>query len=391
MSTQPVTTARKSYVREFEGLRGILACWVVFGHALVALPVGSSEERGSLFNVDAVDVFIILSGFVIFSLLDGGRQSTYLAYITTRFFRIFPVYFLVLIVSTLLLGFDHQTLLTAPKGTGTVMRLALVVAAQQHIAHYFMAHLTMLHGAIPERWLPHTAYTLVGQAWSISVEWQFYLIAPFLFLWCSTIARWQSMAALALVVVVGTIYGPHTSTGFAGNNMASFGVGFASYAFYRSDFTRHATTAIRIGFAAAFCLGAVVMRHHIVGFALWMAIFFAVVEARRAGGANVLTRTLLLPPVLYLGRVSYSLYMVHSQIIFFAMWFFHAAHVSVSDQYFALPAACLIVSVGVAALVHHSIEAPLHTFGKRLAEQISQHRQRRDLAALGPAIQPAPS
>ena len=354
---------KKSYIKEFEGLRGLLACWVALGHALVALPVGASEGRGALFNVDAVDVFIILSGFVIFSLLDGDRKTSYFPYLIARFFRIFPVYFLVLIISTALLGFDRQAILTIPHGTATPIRLTLIAAAESHPVAHFIGHLTMLHGAIPEHLLPRTAFTLVGQAWSISVEWQFYLIAPFLFAWFSTIERLKSLVAVTAVAGASYVYGHFTTNGFAGNNCLLFGLGFASYYFYRSDCFNLSPGAVRVVFAAAFYFSFFLMREHIVGVTVWLAVFYAVVAARQAARGNLINRALMLPPVAYVGRISYSLYMVHMQVLYLLMEGFHLAHFPL----WFLPPTVLVVSVGVASLVHHTIEAPLHGFGKRLS------------------------
>src|SRR4051794_7077197 len=42
----------------------------------------------------------------------------------------------------------------------------------------FIAHLTMLHSAIPDYILPGSASAILNPAWSISPAWQFYLIAP---------------------------------------------------------------------------------------------------------------------------------------------------------------------------------------------------------------------
>ncbi|WP_407301782.1 hypothetical protein ACHQJB_13725 [Raoultella planticola] len=51
------------YIKELEGLRGIMALWVVAGHAFVSLPLLSGKLPANLMNTQAVDVFIMLSGF----------------------------------------------------------------------------------------------------------------------------------------------------------------------------------------------------------------------------------------------------------------------------------------------------------------------------------------
>ncbi|MGK7034473.1 acyltransferase family protein [Klebsiella pneumoniae] len=76
------------YIRELEGLRGIMALWVVFGHSLASLPAFSTRIPPTALNSYAVDVFIILSGFVIFFMLDNKKQ-VYSDYITQRFLEFF--------------------------------------------------------------------------------------------------------------------------------------------------------------------------------------------------------------------------------------------------------------------------------------------------------------
>src|SRR6185369_4221145 len=76
------------YVREFDGVRGLLALWVLLAHAIELGPF--SHIAGHLRPQFAVDIFIILSGFVIFHLLSQGED--YATFITRRFFRLFPVF-----------------------------------------------------------------------------------------------------------------------------------------------------------------------------------------------------------------------------------------------------------------------------------------------------------
>ncbi len=103
-----------------------------------------------------VSVFFVLSGFVIAYVYgDGPMQSrrSYLQYLLIRIFRIFPVYLMLLTLKYVALGF--------PSGKET-----------------FLTY-TLLHGF-------SDSYNLSGipQAWSLSVELCFYLVAPLIFLLC---------------------------------------------------------------------------------------------------------------------------------------------------------------------------------------------------------------
>ena len=80
---------------ELEGIRGVLSWWVVICHILQQ--AGYSEAalgRGWRILVHgdyAVDVFIILSGFVIHKLWHDAREP-YRVFITRRFLRLWPAY-----------------------------------------------------------------------------------------------------------------------------------------------------------------------------------------------------------------------------------------------------------------------------------------------------------
>ena len=66
-------------IQLIEGLRGYLAFWVVFDHLLGACGYSVEKLNGLLKIIRsgwyAVDVFIIISGFVIFYLLDNNEES----------------------------------------------------------------------------------------------------------------------------------------------------------------------------------------------------------------------------------------------------------------------------------------------------------------------------
>jgi peptidoglycan/LPS O-acetylase OafA/YrhL len=57
-----------------------------------------------------------------------------------------------------------------------------------------VAHVLLVHGIVPDSWLPFAAYAFLGQAWNISTEFQFYLIVPGIF-WLLTAASPAARAA----------------------------------------------------------------------------------------------------------------------------------------------------------------------------------------------------
>ena len=84
-------------------MRAYLAFWVVLCHVLWMS--GYTEDFFSgpakllVQGRRAVDVFIIISGFVIFSVLDQQKEG-WRPFIVRRFFRLFPLFIFDVLTST---------------------------------------------------------------------------------------------------------------------------------------------------------------------------------------------------------------------------------------------------------------------------------------------------
>ena len=168
-----------------EGLRAWLAWAVVFSHimsftGLSQLAPWLAHNLGQVADC-SVMVFTILSGFVITHLL-LVRREPYPRYIVRRFLRIYPVYAVALLagIGGTYLAFD--TFLSHPWGdlTPATQRMFLQSEslADGDLPWHLAAHLSLLHGAISSQVLYESQYMFLGPAWSLSLEWQFYLVAP---------------------------------------------------------------------------------------------------------------------------------------------------------------------------------------------------------------------
>lgn len=146
-----------------DGLRGIAILLVVPHNANLFTGVRDwTFPLGILASVGwtGVQLFLVLSGFLITGvLLDGrGRPDYFRAFYARRILRIFPLYFLALIVFLLILPrlvqLDPETLASY---------------SQQGWLWVFLSNWTQpFHGTV--RWFPHF--------WSLAVEEQFYLVWP---------------------------------------------------------------------------------------------------------------------------------------------------------------------------------------------------------------------
>ena len=76
----------------------------------------------------------------------------------------------------------------------------------KNAAYHIPLHLTLLHGVVPEKLLPSSATAFLGPAWSLSLEWQFYLIAPLWFGLAVSNSGWKRflMVAGCIGVILGS-------------------------------------------------------------------------------------------------------------------------------------------------------------------------------------------
>jgi peptidoglycan/LPS O-acetylase OafA/YrhL len=182
-----------------EGLRGWLAWAVVLDHLAYW-----SDRWGRLGTVlrelghPAVLGFMCVSGFVITHLI-LSKPEPYSVYITRRFFRLFPLFAVTCILGYF--AYRLQTQLPDPQFAPGFM--ALIQQTVEDTDRYFwahvVAHITMLYGALPQNWLPSTDVAFNMPAWSISLEWQFYLLAPMI---VGLLVRRPRLAPALVVAVV---------------------------------------------------------------------------------------------------------------------------------------------------------------------------------------------
>jgi peptidoglycan/LPS O-acetylase OafA/YrhL len=195
------------HFKGIEGLRGWLACIVMACH--VVRLAGMHLHYPILDGLDqvaemSVALFIIVSGFVITHLLLSKPES-FSAYISRRFLRIYPVYLVCLALGIIALRLYLAAYRNEPWGSlSPLTRLDAIQMSNESFEHFIpnlVAHLTMLHGAIPDNVLYGARVALLPPAWSLSLEWQFYLLAPFII---HAICRSVSARIwLAFITVIG--------------------------------------------------------------------------------------------------------------------------------------------------------------------------------------------
>jgi peptidoglycan/LPS O-acetylase OafA/YrhL len=172
--------ARMKRLESFDGLRGVLAVYVLLGHMAPFAVLPDALQAAVSHGGAAVDVFFVLSGLVITqSLLHAGGQAA--PFLVTRVARIFPVFLAVFAVAVLVqpwsCGFENMPWV----GQDDVARAICVSGWPRAWLPEIAAHLTMTHGLFPYAVWPHVWVSFLGAAWSLSTEWQFYMLALIVF------------------------------------------------------------------------------------------------------------------------------------------------------------------------------------------------------------------
>lgn len=359
--------------KAFNGLRGYMAWWVVIGHALFICGL-DTQVPVFLSRVGvAVNVFICLSGFVITHLLLEKSES-YPKYLTRRAFRIFPIYWFALLCA-LALGGAYQFLYHSEWIGELPMRVARQASTDEHFATHLLLHLGLLHGLVPDTWLPYSASSLLAPAWSLSLEWQFYLVAPLL---VGYLARpgWSRIASLTAMAVLWIAFKKLSPLewqypAFLPLTLHFFALGILSRAFMPLLSRLH-LWIVPLAIAASF----VMPRSVSLEVAIWGVFLCAAsLELRHAQGEPMeylslqrLLRSLTSNrSATALGECSYSTYLIH--IPLFSLFGWLTAQVTGAwTQAICMVSITLavITLVPVSALLYRYLERPFIQVGARM-------------------------
>ena len=374
--------------KSIEGLRGWMAWWVVVGHAIwltgTAQWLPGPVAKVVMSTDIAVNVFIIVSGFVITHLLASARES-YSQYLWRRFLRIAPIYVFCLFLAIAVTDWYMHVFVDQPWAVQQAMRIDRLAQTNEHWWTHLGAHLTLLHGLIPASVLTYSPSTFLAPAWSLSLEWQFYLLAPVI---VSLMTRSLRSACITLAVLLAA--GIASSIVFEGQyefpsmlllSIQYFMVGIVS----RLVLSRLRPLPVSpVILLLAICPLVVYTRS--LELAVWalFAIFILQESGLLAGGSRafaLLQYALGTNPVMRsLGTFSYSTYLIHLPTIAIVVHLYDAWR-PIEQQMDIVIATVLaiVVVLMVSPLTYYLIEKPFIDIGKK------QRVARADVARMGPA------
>jgi peptidoglycan/LPS O-acetylase OafA/YrhL len=333
-------------------MRAVAVILVILVHASVP-----GFEGGYI----GVDVFFVISGFVITQLLlrqpEGGLGRNLARFYSRRIRRIVPAATLVLVV-TAVAGY-----VVLGHATGNI----LVVDVRW--ASLFAANFRLIVSG-PGYFVAGVPPSLVTQFWSLAVEEQFYIVYPLIVFGLGLLVGRRRPTALALVLITSIAVSSYWSIYLTSANQAEA---------YYSPFTRFWELAL--GGLVALIPSVWAKRterlHAVVG---WVALAVVLVAAVRLNGNSAYPGSLAwwpcgatalllytgqtasvgspvgllnLRPVRYIGDISYSLYLWHFIWIQLPL---QAAHGTISDTTRVLQ----VLGAAVCAVAsYHLLENPI--------------------------------
>jgi peptidoglycan/LPS O-acetylase OafA/YrhL len=334
------------YRKDIDGLRALAVMSVVFYHIGLPLPGGFV----------GVDIFYTISGFLIGSIILRQTSDgifTFAGFYERRIRRIFPALLVMLLVS-LILAYKY---LLPIELVSFSKSLAAACFSISNI--FFWLQSGYFDAPASETPLLHT--------WSLAIEEQFYVFLPILLVLLHRFAPRRINLAICLFTAVSlliSIYGAYRfpSASFyllhtrewellLGTILALEGIPKL-----RSPLARHVAGVVGVTLISA----ALLLYHNWTPFpglaAVPPCLGTALIIAAGESGENVIGRMLSLKPVVFIGLISYSLYLWHwPVIVFYKFGFTIIDGLSRHESQVML----LALSIVLAALSWRFVEIPI--------------------------------
>jgi peptidoglycan/LPS O-acetylase OafA/YrhL len=295
-----------SYIPELQGLRGLAVLGVLFYHCHPRLE-GTWVHSASLWGWTGVNLFFVLSGFLITSILleAQGKPRYFRNFYMRRALRIWPVYVLLLAVC-----YAQSDWFIGPRPWEAIK-------ASPWLAYIFFVQ-NLFHLALPPA---------ISPTWSLAIEEQYY------FLWAPLVRFLRRPWMLSAVLTAALVASPllrltywawitptHTLTHLDGIAWGSLlALGLHTLPLSRRVWLWMGLGAIPLGlWAAATVAGGTAFLDSALAVAFAGAVLASIAST---GARNPLSAALRRGPLPFYGRISYGLYMTHIMVFIYFGWF----------------------------------------------------------------------
>jgi peptidoglycan/LPS O-acetylase OafA/YrhL len=344
-------------IRALTGIRGIAALTVFLEHTWEALdgrgvhlPVSTLMHRLFLSAGRQVDIFFLLSGFILGLLYASWFESSiqpdaYFKFLRRRLARIYPLHLFMLL---LVLTFVFSAYLTHARVLNGLDRFTL---------SSLPATLLLVHG-----------WGFVGDkggpwnppSWSISIEALAYLLLPLL-LWAAARPRKQHPALVPLIVAgCGFALNAFIPWGLAGLNgivrgLSEFALGCTLIGLKDSPLAGW----LRSGSGATVALAVLLVCYALTPDTGFVIAFCAAPLLLSLCGSNWVAAFMGWTPVYFLGEISYSIYLGH--FVFTSVLYRIVSTAWMQSSPLATAAGIVVIVglvVGLSTLTYYGIERP---------------------------------
>ncbi len=279
-----------------DAIRGVAALLVVMFHFTMRRP---EANYGFKLGVTAVDLFFLMSGFVIFFSLD--RIKSWQDFVKKRFVRLYPTYWACMLITGAVLYYYFDS--KSPSPLPFLTR--------------FAANMTMFQAWFGQK-------DLDGPYWTLIVEMQFYIIM-LLFYQFQKLKVFEKYGLL--IVLISGLYGidvwrnnVQTFYNFLTNyipiinHFPVFYAGIIFYLGFKEGFSKQRILYLVISFFAQLLLFNDGGRSHMyVNFQTYIFMlisYFGVMTLFVKQKINFIA----IKPFLFLGQISYTLYLLHQYL-----------------------------------------------------------------------------
>jgi peptidoglycan/LPS O-acetylase OafA/YrhL len=351
-----------------DGLRGLMAFWVLVGHActqsgMTVIPIIRSPRY-------AVEGFMILSGFLMtyHYCLRARREpwerpATWLKFYMRRFFRISPLYYASLIPAYCL--YNHYRTWTSVIGKHVQLPPS-TASAPISLTHLLM-HVTYLFGMWP-------AYhaSLILPDWSLSLEMQFYVVFPFLML-LATRFGWASLTILGAGIWFAASHLAFAHLFEQPSALPLSILWFLIGMLWANAYVKQTGRRLQLAVLSASCLALISLdTHSVVLVALLAWILFYDGSASFGAAAAAARKALSGGLCRYMADASYSVYLTHLLVLvpisYFLLTKTHVGPLArFAVEVAATSAICYLAARPLAAIENNGI-----SLGRRLCTNIAR-------------------